>query len=59
MVSRLTVRDVQQRARTAGIRLPDDAWETVTDMMNIALEPVRAFDGTAERQREPAVIFRP
>ena len=55
----LTVRDVKQRAKSAAVTLPDDAWEAVTEMLNSALEPVRAFDTTAERMREPAVIFRP
>jgi hypothetical protein len=56
---KLTVRDVKQRAKTAGITLPEDAWEGVTDTMNSLLAPLQAFDTTAERDREPAVIFYP
>ena len=55
----LTVRDLKQRAKTAAISLPDDAWEPVAAMVNDALAPLRSFDTTAERTREPAVIFRP
>lgn len=55
----LTVRDLKQRAKAAGVTLPDDAWESMAEMMNTALEPLRAFDSTAERTVEPAVIFRP
>jgi hypothetical protein len=56
---KLSVRDVKQRARTAGITLPEDAWDGVTDTMNSVLAPLREFDATAERDREPAVIFHP
>ena len=55
----LTVRDLKQRAKTAGVTLPDDAWEPVATMLNSALEPLRTFDTTAERTREPGVIFLP
>lgn len=55
----LTVRDLKQRAKAAGVTLPDDAWEPMAEMMNNALTPLRAFDTAAERTREPAVIFRP
>lgn len=56
---KLTVRDLKQRAKTAGITLPDDAWEPMALMMNNALEPLHTFDTTAERTLEPAMIFRP
>ena len=55
----LTVRDIKQRAKAAGVALPDDAWDGVTAVLNNALEPLRSFDIAAERTREPAVIFRP
>jgi hypothetical protein len=54
----LTVRDLKQRAKAAGITLPDDAWEPMAAMMNLCLEPLRAFDTTAERTLEPAVTYR-
>ncbi len=56
---KLSVRDVKQRAKAAGITFPEDAWDGVTDTMNSVLAPLRAFDSTAERDREPAVIFHP
>ena len=55
---RLTVRDLKQRAKAAGVTLPDDAWEPMAQMMNNALEPLRAMDTTAERTLEPSVTFR-
>ena len=55
----LSVRDLKQRAKAAGVTLPDDAWEPMAQMMNNALEPLRAFDTKAERTLEPAMIFRP
>ena len=55
----LTVRDLKQRAKAAGVTLPEDAWEPMALMMNNALEPLHTFDTTAERTLEPAVIFRP
>jgi hypothetical protein len=55
----LTARDVKQRAKAAGIRIPDDEVEPILLLMNNALEPVRSLDTTADRTREPAVIFRP
>ena len=55
----LTVRDLKQRAKAAGVALPDDAWDSMTQVMNIALEPLRRFDTDAERTLEPAVTFRP
>ena len=54
----LTVRDLKQRAKVAGVDLPDDAWESMTQLMNVALEPLRRFDTDAERALEPAVAFR-
>lgn len=54
----LTVRDLKQRARTAGIDLPEEELEPTLQLMNNALAPVRGFDSTAERTREPAVVFR-
>jgi len=54
----LTVRDLKQRAKTAGIDLPDEEIEPTLQLMNNALEPIRGFDSTAERTREPAVSFR-
>ena len=56
---KLTVRDLKQRAKAAGVTLPEDAWEPMALMMNNALEPLRTFDTTTERSSEPAVIFRP
>jgi hypothetical protein len=55
----LTVRDLKQRAKVAGVTLPDDAWESMTQTMNVALEPLRHFDTDAERGIEPAVVFKP
>ena len=54
----LTVRDLKQRARAAGVTLPDDAWEGMAQMMNVALEPLRRFDTDAARTLEPAVTFK-
>ena len=55
----LTIRDLKQRAKAAGVELPDDAWESMTQVMNVALEPLRRFDTDAERALEPAVVFKP
>ncbi len=54
----LTIRDLKQRARAAGITLPDDAWEPMAAMMNTCLEPLQSFDSVHERGLEPAVMFR-
>jgi hypothetical protein len=56
---KLTVRDVKQRAKTAGITLPEDAWDGVVDTMNNVLAPLQAFDTTADHDLEPAVTFHP
>jgi hypothetical protein len=56
---KLTARDLQQRAKTAGIMLADDEIEPTLMLMNNTLEALAAFDSTAERTREPAVVFRP
>ena len=55
----LTVRDLKQRAKAAGVTLPDDAWEPMAQTMNVALEPLRRFLTDAERGLEPAVVFKP
>lgn len=55
----LTARDVKQRAKVAGIRLPDEEIDPILLLMNNALEPIRSLDTTVERTREPAVVFRP
>lgn len=55
---KLTARDLKQRARSAGIDLPEDEVEPTLQMLNNALEPIRAFDTTADRTREPSPIFR-
>jgi hypothetical protein len=56
---KLTVRDLQQRAKTARITLTDDEIEPTLMLMNNTLEAMAALDSTSERTREPAVIFRP
>ena len=56
---RLTLRDVQQRARAAGITLPAEGVDAMLDTMNNALAPLRDPAAAPERTREPAVIFRP
>ena len=55
----LSVRDLKQRAKAAGVELPEDAWESMTQTMNVALEPLRRFDADAERALEPAAVFKP
>jgi hypothetical protein len=57
-IPQLTVRDLKQRARIAGVTLPDDAWEPMTQVMNNALASLRRFDTDEERTQEPAVIFK-
>ena len=56
---KLTARDLQQRAKTAGITLADDEIEPTLMLMNNTLEALAALDSTDERTREPAVVFRP
>jgi hypothetical protein len=55
----LTARDLRQRAKAAGIGLPDDEIEPALTLMNNTLEIIAALDTTDERTREPAVVFRP
>ena len=54
---KLTVGDLKQRAKLAGIALPDESWEGAAELVNMVLEPLRTFDTTAERTQEPAMIF--
>lgn len=53
----LTLDEVRERIRVAGLRIPEDRLEMVRGFLNEALRPIRAMDSRAVRTLEPAVTF--
>jgi hypothetical protein len=57
MPSDVTVDEVRQRARVAGLAIPEARLAIVQRFLRDALRPVRALDSRAVRALEPAVTF--
>ena len=57
MSSDVTLDEVRERARVAGLRIPEDRLEMVRIFLTNALRPIRAMDSRAVRTLEPAVTF--
>ena len=53
----LTLDEVRERIRVAGLSIPEDRLEMVRGFLNDALRPIRAMDSRAGRTLEPAVTF--
>ena len=53
----VTLDEVRDRMRAAGLRIPEDRLEMVRVFLTNALRPVRAMDSRAVRTLEPAVTF--
>lgn len=53
----VTLDEVRERARVAGLSIPEDRLELVRGFLRDALRPLRAMDSRAIRTVEPAVTF--
>lgn len=57
--SELTIDEVRERARAAGVPIPDNRLAMVRRLLGDALAPLRKLDSRAIRVVEPAVRFTP
>lgn len=57
MSSDVTLDEVRERIRAAGLRIPEERLELVRGFLRDALRPIRALDSRAVRTLEPAVTF--
>jgi len=55
----LTMEEVRQRARAAGVTIAENRLAMVRKLLADALAPVRALDSRAIKAVEPAVTFAP
>jgi hypothetical protein len=53
----VTLEEVQERARLAGLSIPPARLALVRGFLSNALRPIRALDSRAVRTVEPAVTF--
>ena len=53
----VTLAEVQERARLAGLSIPPARLALVRSFLSNALRPIRALDSRAVRTVEPAVTF--
>lgn len=53
----LTLDEVRDRMRAAGLSIPEARLDMVRVLLNTALAPVRAMDSRTVRTLEPAVAF--
>jgi len=53
----VTLDEVRERARVAGLSIPEDRLELVRGFLRDALRPLQAMDSRAIRSIEPAVTF--
>jgi hypothetical protein len=53
----LTLDEVRDRMRAAGISIPEARLDMVRVLLSTALAPVRAMDSRAVKTLEPAVTF--
>jgi hypothetical protein len=54
----VTLDEVKERARLAGLPIPPDRLALVRGFLSNALRPIRALDSRAVRTVEPAVVFQ-
>ena len=54
----VTLEEVKERARLAGLPIPPERLALVQGFLSNALRPIRALDSRAVRTVEPAVIFQ-
>ncbi len=55
----ITLDEVKERARLAGLPIPEARLSLVRSFLVSALRPIRALDSRAVRTVEPAVTFDP
>lgn len=55
----LTLEELRERIKAAGITIPDNRLAMVRTLLNDALAHVRALDARAIKAEEPAVRFAP
>ena len=55
----VTLDEVKERARLAGLPIPESRLGLVRGFLSNALRPIRALDSRTVRTVEPAVIFDP
>ena len=55
--SDLTLDEVRDRIRVAGVRIPEDRLAVVHGLLRDALRPIRALDTREVRTLEPAPTF--
>ena len=55
----ITLDEVRERARLAGLPIPEARLSLVRGFLVNALRPIRALDSRAARTVEPAVTFAP
>lgn len=55
----ITLDEVKERARLAGLSIPEARLALVRSFLLNALRPIRALDSRTVRTVEPAVIFDP
>ena len=55
----ITLDEVRERARLAGLPIPESRLAMVRGFLLNALRPIRALDSRTVRTVEPAVIFHP
>jgi hypothetical protein len=55
----VTLDEVKERARLAGLPIPESRLGLVRGFLSNALRPLRALDSRTIRTVEPAVIFDP
>jgi hypothetical protein len=53
----LTLDEVRERMRAAGVEIPEERLEMVRRILANALRPIRAMDARALKTLEPAVTF--
>ncbi|HEY7651706.1 MAG TPA: hypothetical protein VIG07_02700 [Methylomirabilota bacterium] len=55
----VTLDEVKERARLAGLPIPESRLGLVRGFLSNALRPIRALDSRTIRTVEPAVVFDP
>ena len=55
----VTLDEVKERARLAGLSIPANRLSVVRGFLVNALRPIRALDSRTVRTLEPAVVFDP
>ncbi len=55
----ITLDEVRERARLAGLPIPENRLAMVRGFLLNALRPIRALDSRTVRTLEPAVVFHP